>query len=311
MRSLLSLTELRSTEVAGILQRSAELLDEASRPRTLAGRRVGLYFRKTSTRTRTSFWAAAVALGADIVQFGPEDLQLVTGESVEDTGRVLASYLDVLVMRTNGDKEEMRRLATASGLAVVNALSIDEHPTQALCDLVTLAERFGSLAGRHVLYVGGGNSTAAALALAVSHVPGLRLTVVTPPAHGLPPAVLEAAARISGHEGRVEQCHELDGVRSPVDAVYTSRWLTMGVPNQDPAWRAEFEPYRVDRQLIARLGRNSTVFLHDLPAIRGEEVTDDVLDGECSLAWRQAFHKFTSAMAVLDWSVNGPCGQSR
>lgn len=305
MRSLLSLADLDTPTLAHLVQRAVELADPDSRGTPLAGRRIGIYFRKSSTRTRVSFWAAGVGLGADVATFGPDDLQLVTGESLEDTARVLGNYLDAFVVRTNGDIEEMRQLAAATpDLAVVNALSNCEHPTQAIADLATLTEEFGGLAGRHLLYVGEGNSTAAALAYATALTPGFRLTVVTPPAYGLPANVVRMADKLADTRGRIEHVHDLSAVPGQVDAVYTSRWQQMGVPKADPNWLRHFEPYQVNQALLERISDRGTVFLHDLPAVRGQEVTDEVLDGERSRALRQSYHKMTGAMAVLEWCVS-------
>jgi len=293
MRSLISLTDLDATELAAIVDRCVEFgknLDAGAG--VLAGRAVGIYFSKTSTRTRTSFWRGAARLGADVITFGPDDLQLSTGESFTDTARVLSSYLDVLVARTNGDIAELRAFADAGTLGVVNALTEHEHPTQAIADLGTLKEHFGELNGLHVLYVGEGNSTTAALVHATARTPGLRLTVLTPVGYGL-------ADSCFGAGDRIRQFHDPAEVTGPVDAVYTSRWQTMGVPKADPDWMVHFRPFQVDSAFLGRFG--TPVFLHDLPAVRGQEVTDEVLDGRHSIAWRQAFHKMTAAMAVLEW----------
>src|ERR1700733_9306796 len=143
MRNLISLADLTAAELNVIVQRAAFFGRKGVDERTLAGRQVGVYFRKSSTRTRTSFWSGATRLGADVITFGPDELQLTTGETMEDTSRVLGQSLDALVVRTNGDVEEMRRLGTSPDLAVINALSLDEHPTQAIADLTALTEHFG------------------------------------------------------------------------------------------------------------------------------------------------------------------------
>jgi ornithine carbamoyltransferase len=303
MRNLISLADLSPAELAALVQRAARYGGDDSPERTLLGRPVGIYFSKASTRTRTSFWAGATRLGAEVITFAPGDLQIGTGESLEDTARVLGLYLDVLVVRTNGDAMEMRRLGAYANLAVVNALSQDEHPTQAIADLATLTEEFGDLGGRHLLYVGEGNSTAAALALGAALTPGFRLSLVSPPGYGLPADVLSSATELTAGQERVRQYQSFDDVRQPVDAVYTSRWQTMGVPKADPNWLWDFHGYGVDAALMKRFSGPQTVFLHDLPAIRGQEVQDAVLDGAESRAWRQAYHKMTAAMAVLEWCL--------
>jgi ornithine carbamoyltransferase len=267
----------------------------------LAGRVVGIYFRKSSTRTRTSFTVGAMKLGASVITYGPNDLQVVTGETLADTGIVLANYLDVLVVRTNEPVQEMRELARQQLLPIVNAMSAEEHPTQVIADLAALQEAFGALAGLHLLFIGEGNNTAASLALAAAKTPGLRLTLVTPEGYGLPPDLLAATRDAGAGGGTVVQHHDMQALPEQVDAVYTTRWLTMGVPKNGD-WLGHFRPYAVTSAVMARVSKAAgTLFLHDLPAMRGHEVADEVLDGSQSIAFRQAFHKMTSAMAVLAW----------
>ncbi|MFB7837361.1 MULTISPECIES: ornithine carbamoyltransferase [unclassified Streptomyces] len=305
MRNLISLADLKPEQLARIVARAVEFGTGGVDDKPLAGRQVGVYFRKSSTRTRTSFWSGATRLGADVITFGPDELQLTTGETVEDTSRVLGQYLDALVVRTNGDVAEMRRLGGSPDLAVVNALSLDEHPTQAIADLTTLAEHFGKLAGLHVLVVGEGNSSGAALALAGALTPGLRITLLSPEGYEVPKSTMDLVDELSGGDHQVRRITDPAEVEGPVDAVYTSRWQTMGVPKADPDWLTAFEGFAIDRAFFERYSGPDTVFLHDLPAVRGQEVTDEVLDGERSLAWRQAHHKMTAAMAVLEWCVVG------
>ncbi|WP_327350888.1 ornithine carbamoyltransferase [Streptomyces sp. NBC_01304] len=305
MRNLISLTDLNSAELDYLVARAVRFGREGARTKTLTDRCVGIYFSKSSTRTRTSFWAGATRLGAHTIAYGPDDLQLVTGETLQDTARVMAEYLDGLVVRTNGPIEEMRGLGSAADLSVVNALSEGEHPTQAIADLTTVAEEFGTLAGRHVLCVGEGNSSAAALAYAAALTPGLRLTLLCPAGYEVPDDVLETAEQLGGGRAQVTQHTGIDQVTGTVDAVYTSRWQTMGVPKADADWLRSFDGFRIDEEFLAKVASPHTVFLHDLPAVRGQEVTDDVLDGARSRAWRQAHHKMSAAMSVLEWCVTG------
>jgi ornithine carbamoyltransferase len=275
------------------------------RMRPLEGKVVGIYFKRSSTRTRTAFTVAAIRLGGGTIAYGPNDLQLVTGETLHDTAKVLSGFLDILVIRTNEPLSEMKALASQDKMSVVNAMSDNEHPTQAIADLVTIKETFRRLDNIHVLYLGEGNNSAAALALAVSMTPGMRLTLVTPEGYGLPSDVLETARGFAAkHGAAVEQHHGSDDLPTPVDVVYTTRWQTMGVPKADANWQEKFIPYRVTQELMARVSRpEGTIFLHDLPAVRGAEVVDEVLDGAQSRAFRQARHKLTSAMAVLSWCI--------
>ncbi len=199
----------------------------------------------------------------------------------------------------------MRSLAEQGEMSVINAMSENEHPTQALADLTTIKEAFGRLHDVHILYLGEGNNTAAALALAVSLTPGMRLTLATPEGYGLPEGTLGRArdfARQSGAE--VVQHHDLARLPKGVDAVYTTRWQTMGEPKAEANWREKFEPFRVTQELMARVSGERTIFLHDLPAVRGGDVTDEVLDGPQSRAFRQARHKLSSALAALEWCAS-------
>jgi len=302
MRNLVSLADIESSEVSALSARAACFGAGEAVPPRLEGMAVGLLFVTTSTRTRTSFWRAATKLGADVACFGPGDLQLNTGETIADTARVMAGYLDMLVVRTNADMDQMRALAQTDDLAVVNALTEDEHPTQAIADLAMLTEEFGDLSGRHILYLGEGNATAVSLAHATMHTPGLQLTVVTPSGYGMPDFVWDdvAAAR-----DRIREQHTIHDLDLQADAVYTSRWQQMGVSKPDADWMTMFEPYRVSEKLTQRCGHDETIFMHDLPAVRGQEVDAEVLDGPMSRAFRQAFHKYTAAAAVLEWCADG------
>jgi ornithine carbamoyltransferase len=305
VRHMLSLADLGATELARLVDRSIEFAGTRGEgPKPLTDKIVGIYFRKPSTRTRSSFTVGALKLGARTVAYGPKDLQLVTGETIKDTARVLSGYLDALVIRTNGSIAEMRDLADQSEMAVINAMSENEHPTQAIADLATIKERFGRLEDIHVLYLGEGNNTATALALAVAQTPGMRLTFVTPEGYGISEPFLEEARQLAGkHGAMIEHHHSADELPSNVDAVYATRWQTMGEPHADSNWREKFWSYSVTPAVMAKVSKPDTAFLHDLPAVRGEDVDSEVLDGPQSLAWRQARHKMFSAMAVLEWCL--------
>lgn len=186
-RHLISIGDLSDDDLYAIVERAAAFsTGTVGRTRPLEDDVVGVYFSKTSTRTRTAFSAGALRLGARIIAYGPGDLQLNTGETSEDTGRVMSRMLDVLVARTAGDPAEMRAWANQDRMAVINAMSADEHPTQALTDLTTLLRHFGRINGLRVLYVGEGNNTASALALALTRYSGTELELRTPPATASP-----------------------------------------------------------------------------------------------------------------------------
>ncbi|HJP95198.1 MAG TPA: hypothetical protein VJ875_24820 [Pyrinomonadaceae bacterium] len=302
-RHLLSLTEIGPEDLSMLVHRALEFATHGVAMPQLAGKVIGIYFKRTSTRTRTAFTVGAIKLGATPIAYGPSDLQICTGETIEDTARVLAGYLDALVIRTNEAIDEMRAFASQNDMAIINAMSDTEHPTQAIADLVTIKEVFGRLHDVDVLYVGEGNNTASALAFAVALTPGMRLTLLTPEGYGLQSSLLETARGLQ-NGSVVEQHHDIARLQRKFDVIYTTRWQTMGEAKTDNNWKEKFKPYGVTQELMQRFSKNErTVFMHDLPAVRGDDVVDEVLDGSQSVAFRQARHKLTSAMAVLTWCL--------
>ncbi|MEU5231417.1 ornithine carbamoyltransferase [Streptomyces anulatus] len=304
-RHLISVEDLSDRDLAYMVARGVRYAQLGTAgERALADTVVGVYFGKTSTRTRTAFSSGALRLGGQIVTYGPGDLQLNTGESMADTGRVLSAMLDVLVVRTAGDEQQMRELAAPGGMSVVNAMGVREHPTQALADLTTLTRLLGGIEGLRLLYVGEGNNTCTALLLALSRFHDVYVEARTPPGYGVPADIL-AAARVHAERtgSRIVERHDMDDLPPDFHVVYTTRWQTTGTTKPDPNWREAFLPFRVHGGLWER--SKDALFLHDLPAHRGEEVTAEVLDGPRSAAFEQAATKMHSAMAVLDWCVNG------
>jgi ornithine carbamoyltransferase len=307
-RSIISIDDLTDRDLVDIVTRGVEFAAGAGSA-ALAGTVTGVYFGKPSTRTRTAFSAGALRLGSALVAYGPGDLQLSTGETDADTGRVLAGMLETLVMRTAEDESVMRSYAEPGGMSVINAMSAQEHPTQALCDLSTLQEHFGRVAGLRVLYVGEGNNTASALALALMRYPGVTLELRTPVGYGLSADFLRRARAHAARCGaRIHERHDMHDLPTDLDAIYTTRWQTTGSTKHTSDWRQTFERFRVGESLLA--AHPDAVFLHDLPAHRGEEVDGAVLDGPASLAFRQAHMKMYSAMAVLEWCAAGAPGGS-
>ncbi|MFF4570659.1 ornithine carbamoyltransferase [Streptomyces sp. NPDC001410] len=300
VRHLVSIDDLTDPELHHVVERGAEFSAGLAGPvRPLAGLVAGVYFAKTSTRTRTAFSSGALRLGASLIAYGPGDLQLNTGESTEDTGRVLSGMLDVLVARTAGPEAELRGWASQQRMAVVNAMSAEEHPTQALTDLTTLLRHFGRIEGLRVLYVGEGNNTAAALALALTRYPAVDFELRTPRGYGLTPSILERARANAARTGaRITERHDMAALQGAYDVVYTTRWQTTGTSKPDANWREIFAPFQITQDLWRTSPR--AVFMHDLPAHRGEEVTAEVLDGPMSIAFAQATNKMHSAMAVLE-----------
>ncbi|MEH1098506.1 ornithine carbamoyltransferase [Micromonospora sp. CPCC 205561] len=306
-RPLLSLAGLTPDDLGFVADLASEFGRDPGRfAGLLAGSRVGLLFTAPSTRTRTSFWSAATTLGCHIIHFGPGDIQVSTGETWFDTGSVLATYLDAVVARTNGPQADLEEMATAMP-AVVNALTKEEHPTQSVADLSALREYFGPDARPGIAYLGPVNNTARSLAQLVSLRDGMRLDVYSPAGHGLGEAELVELNRLAGREA-VRQFDTIPAAPEPVDAVYTCRWQSMGSAPEGAGegWIEAFRPFAVSRETLRLFGDGKpAVFLHDLPAIRGQEATSDVLDGEGSLVARQVFHKRSAAAAALIWTLRG------
>jgi len=306
-RHLLSLADLSAGDLEHLVRRSHSYSQGAvplSGPLSgpLTGRIVGTYFRTTSTRTRTAFSVGALRLGAQLVAYGPRDLQENTGESSSDTGRVLGLMLDGLVARTSGSAAELREIAGWQTMSVINAMTEDEHPTQAITDLSTMLAVLGGLEGIRVLYVGEGNNTASALALALPRFPDTKTYLRTPPGYGVLEEKMALAREYAARHGAfIEERHDMSALPEEVDVVYTTRWQTTGTSKPDPDWRQTFSPFRVGAGLMGRYP--SAIFMHDLPAHRGEEVDPEVLDGDRSVAFQQAAHKLYGAMAVLEWCL--------
>jgi len=300
-RHLVSIDDLTDRDLTSLVDRGAQFAAApAARYRTLDGTVAAIYFRKTSTRTRCAFSVGALRMGAQIVNLGPADLQTNTGETAEDTGRVLSGMFDVLVARTSAETSEMRMWSAQDRMPVVNAMSADEHPTQALADLTTMMGRFGRVEGLRVLYLGEGNNTAAALTLALTRFAGVELELRTPPGYGIAPEVgVRGAAQAREAKGTLVERHDMARLPRDVDVIYTTRWQTTGTAKADPDWRTVFAPFQVGTALWQDSPK--AVFMHDLPAHRGEEVTAEVLDDPASIAFGQAENKLYSAMAVLEW----------
>ncbi len=307
-RHILSIAQLEPYEILHLVDRTIQIASgQVLEKQPLKDKAVGICFLKTSTRTRTSFTLGAARLGAFVLVYGPHDLQTNTGESMQDTARVLSGYLDALVIRTTQSIDEMNILASQNSMSIINAMSDKEHPTQALADLATLKEHFGHLHGLHMLYLGEGNSTAAALALAISKVPDMQLTLLTPEGYGLPPDILQQSQTFAQKYGaHIEHHHTLDALPRGVDIVYATRWQTTGSTKADANWKERFKPFSATQDLMKSVSRSpKTVFMHDLPAVRGEDVASEVLDGPQSIAFHQAHNKLFSAMAVLEWCIVG------
>ncbi len=299
MRSLLRTSDLSPDDMASLLELSEEILAHPLRRKDLLrGEIAVVYMDKPSTRTRLSFDAAVHRLGGDVTAVGPDDLQLGRGETVEDTARVVSRYATTFIVRTFSD-DLIRRFADAASIPVINALTDFHHPCQSVADTFTLKRRFGELRGLKVAYVGDGYNNVAHSLIEAAALTGLHLTVATPADYAPDPDVLEQARSIAATTGAVIEVgtDPTEAVRD-VAAVYTDTWFSMGVSG-DHAERAQaLEPYRVDSRLMA-LAASEAVFMHCLPAHRGDEVTPEVMDGPQSIVFDQAENRLHTEQAIL------------
>jgi ornithine carbamoyltransferase len=299
MKDLLRIADLTVDDFDYLADRAAEIKSDPHGAGTpLAGEVVGLYFSKPSTRTRFSFEVAIRRLGGTSVFVGPGELQLGRGETIEDTARTLSHFARVLVIRTFAHAD-VERFAAAATVPVINALTDDHHPCQALADMLALRERLQSLRGRRVAYVGDGNNVCHSLIEAAA-LTGLHLSIATPPEF-TPSQRIVAAARLraAGTGGRVDVTHDpVEAVRGAV-AVYTDTWLSMGTAEGDRDRRtAAFAPYQVNESLLAH-AEPGAIFMHCLPAHRGQEVTAEVIDGPRSIVFEQVENRGHTEQAVL------------
>jgi ornithine carbamoyltransferase len=265
-------------------------------PAHLAGRQVALLFEKPSLRTRVTFDVGISLLGGHAVYLGPDEVGIGRRETATDVGRNLSRWVDGIVLRTFAH-DTLVELATAASVPVVNALSDHEHPCQALADLLTLRQHLGGLRGRTLAFVGDGNNVCHSLLLAGS-MAGLHLRVATPVGYEPDPAVVRAAAEAAAVTGGSVTLGTNPGEAvAGVDAVYTDAWTSMGAESEADLRRLRFAGFRVDAALLS--GAPNALVMHCLPAHRGEEITDEVLDGPTSVVLDQAENRLYVQQALL------------
>ena len=299
-KHFLSVLDLTSAELERVLDLAAAMKrDRAERRegrRLLAGRHVAMLFEKPSLRTRTTFVIAVRELGGDVVE-PPADVAFGGRETVEDVARNLERWVTGTVVRTFGQEKLARFAAAASSMHVINALTDEEHPCQALADMLTLYERFGDLEGRTITFVGDGNNVAASLAQAGAML-GMHVRVASPRGFELPEAVVRAAQTVAHHGATVSVTNDPVEAVEGADAVYTDVWASMGQEEQAESREEIFRDFRVDEALMAGAGTGA-VFMHCLPAHRGHEVTDGVMDSPASVVFDQAENRLHAQKALI------------
>jgi ornithine carbamoyltransferase len=255
-----------------------------------------MIFSKPSTRTRASFTAGAYQLGADVMFVSEGDMQLGRGETVEDTARVLSSYLDGVVIRTYL-QEDLESFAVAATIPVINGLTDEHHPCQALADLMTMMEFHEDITGIKVVYLGDGNNVAVSL-MDICAIVGAHIVICTPEEQALPAEAVENAVRLAAASGaRVDISTDPQASVEGADFLYTDVWFSMG-QREEPAKRARLDPFQLDEELLERADPGCRV-LHCLPAHRGEEISAEVMDGPRSVVFQQAENRLHAQKELL------------
>ena len=300
MRHLLDIDDLSPAELAEIVAiGSTPVTDLAP---TLSGKGVACYFEKPSARTRNSTEMAVAQLGGHPVYIIDDEVKIDRRESAEDVTRTLACYHEVICARVFSHSL-LERMAAVDVAPIVNMLSDEAHPLQAIADVLTIIDEFGAsddaagpLAGRVVTYVGDANNVARSLGLAVGMLGG-EFRISSPADYRFSPTDADRLAK-AGVEVKVGDF--LDDVIPGSDVIYTDTWTSMGQEDEHAKRLRDFEGYQITESIVAGAGEQ-TIFMHCLPAHRGEEVSDDALDGDRSRIWQQAAHRLTSARSVLAW----------
>ena len=302
-RDILSVSDLSREEIFFFLEKTRELKTSVKqRKGTLSGRILGLLFEKASTRTRASFEAAMGQLGGEVMYMRPDELQLGRGEPIKDTARVLTEYLDALVVRTH-KHETLKEFAKYCDIPVINGLSDREHPTQILCDLYTILEARDRLEGLNFAWIGDGNNVCNSWLLGAG-IMGMNISVATPEGYEPNKDILKRAKDLADKSGS-----KIDVTRDPkeaarnADILYTDVWTSMGQEEEAEERRKAFRGYQINGNLL-KVARKDVTVMHCLPAHRGMEITEDVLEGSRSIVWRQAENKLHGAKAILSLVID-------
>jgi ornithine carbamoyltransferase len=303
-RHFISSDDVDEATQAALIARAKELkATQRDHPRPLEGRSVGLIFEKPSTRTRVSFEAGIYELGGNPIPLRPDEIQLGRGETIEDTARVLSRYVDAIVVRTFG-QDRVQRLADASSVPVINALSDLEHPCQALADVMTISERFDDLNVIDLAYLGDGNNMANSLMIAAAKG-GVRRVVIATPIGYEPDKSLTNLALAIGTQTGTEVVVSNDPIEAAktVHVLYTDVWASMGQEAERKARLEAMKGFELNSERLADADPNAIV-MHCLPAHRGEEITAEVIDGPSSVVWDQAENRLHAQKALMEWLLS-------
>ncbi len=298
-RDLLSMVDVEK-DLIGILELAANIKNrtkagEAYEP--LRGKSLAMIFEKASTRTRVSFEVGMTQLGGHALFLSPDDLQIGRGETIADTARVLSRYVDGIMYRAF-KSENVRELARNATIPVINGLDDKEHPCQIITDLLTIQEHKGALKGLKLAYVGDGNNVCNSLLIGCAEV-GMHVAAGVPKGYEPDPLLLGAARRIAGEtDAQIEIVHDPAEAVKNADVVYTDVWVSMGMEKEREERERIFFPYQVNENLVSG-AKPDAVVMHCLPAHRGLEITDDVVDGKQSIVFDEAENRLHAQKAIL------------
>jgi len=304
-RHLLASADLRVAEVSLLLDRAARL--KRSPQRVLEGRQLALLFEKPSLRTRVSFQVAMRHLGGETIYLAPQEVGLGEREAIKDVSRVLSRYVDIVAVRTYG-QEIVEEYAEYSGIPVINALTNEEHPCQALADLLTVREKLGDdLRGHSLAFIGDGNNVSASLVVTAASL-GMDVRMAAPKGYMLPePVVSEAAARAAETGGKLTLVVDPAEAVAGAEVLYTDVWTSMGQERESERRRIDFAGYQLNRSLVEKAAPGALI-MHDLPAHRGEEITDEVIESPQSIIFDQAENRVWAQAAAAAFLL-GRAGQ--
>ena len=307
MKDLLRTQDLSRDDVEMLLSTAAEFAADPLKSRdALAHKSVAIYMTKPSTRTRLASETAVAHLGGTPIFIRGDELQLGRGETIADTARIISGYCSALIVRTFA-QADVNELGAHSSIPVINALTDDDHPTQLLADWLTIRETFGKdISGRKFVYLGDGNNMSHAW-LTMGAIMGAHVVVATPTGSWAPDAqvVAEATKIASRTGGRIEVLNDPEVAAKDASVLYTDVWMSMGDPESERAEKmSALAPFAVTENLMS-LTASDSIFMHCLPAHRGEEVESAVIDGPKSVIWREAFHRRTTIQSILYHASRG------
>ena len=301
MKDLLRTADLSRADVELLLDTAADFAANPLRSNTaLANKSVAIYMTKPSTRTRLASETAVAHLGGTPIFIRGDELQLGRGETIADTARIISGYCDALIIRTFA-QSDVDELGANASIPIINGLTDLDHPTQLLADWVTIRENFGSnIAGRKFVYLGDGNNMSHAW-LTMGAIMGAHVVAATPSGKWAPNADVVAKAKAIAKKtgATIEVTNDPESAAQGASALYTDVWMSMGDPEAERAEKIKvLAPFAVTESLMALTAKDS-IFMHCLPAHRGEEVAASVIDGDKSVIWREAYHRRTTIQALL------------